>query len=165
MKLGLVYARARNGVIGKQGVLPWHLPEDLAHFREVTMGAPVIMGRRTWESLPPKFRPLPGRRNVVVTRQEGWTAPGAETAHTVEQAVALCEPEAHAWLIGGAELYRHALPLAQIAEVTEIDADFDGDTHAPELGPEWIQLAREQHTAASGLRFAFVTYGRGQAGE
>jgi dihydrofolate reductase len=165
MKLGLVYARARNGVIGKAGVLPWHLPEDLAHFRKVTMGAPVIMGRRTWDSLPPKFRPLPGRRNVVVTRRVGWAAPGAHIAHTLEQAVSLCEPEVHAWLIGGAELYRQAVPLAQVAEVTEIDADFEGDTYAPELGPEWIELAREDHTAANGLHFAFVTYGRGKAGE
>jgi dihydrofolate reductase len=162
MKLGLVYARARNGVIGKDGVLPWHLPEDLAHFRKVTMGAPVIMGRRTWESLPAKFRPLPGRKNIVVTRQAGWTFEGAEVANSVEQAVERCEPEAHAWLIGGAELYRHAVPLAQIAEVTEIDADFEGDTYAPELGPEWRELAREEHTAANGLRFAFVTYGRAE---
>src|SRR5690606_2049330 len=122
MKLGLVYARARNGVIGKDGVLPWHLPEDLAHFRKVTMGAPVIMGRKTWASLPERFRPLPGRRNIVVTRQAGWSAPGAETAHSLEQAVALCEADAHAWVIGGAEIYRQALPLAQVAEVTELDA-------------------------------------------
>jgi dihydrofolate reductase len=164
MKLGLVYARARNGVIGREGTLPWHLPEDLAHFKKVTMGAPVIMGRRTWDSLPPKFRPLPGRRNVVVTRQADWSAPGADVANTLERAVAMCEPAQHAWLIGGAELYRHAVPLAQIAEVTEIDADFEGDTYAPELGPEWTEVAREEHTAASGLRFAFVTYGRGLAG-
>jgi len=160
MKLGLVYARARNGVIGKDGVLPWHLPEDLAHFRRVTLGAPVIMGRKTWDSLPPKFRPLPGRLNVVVTRQPDWQAPGAQVANTLEQALAVCEPAVNAWLIGGAELYRHALPLAQVAEVTEIDADFEGDTYAPELGPEWTQLAREEHTSAQGIRFAFVSYGR-----
>jgi dihydrofolate reductase len=165
MKLGLVYARARNGVIGKDGVLPWHLPEDLAHFRKVTMGAPVIMGRKTWESIPAKFRPLPGRRNVVVTRQAGWSAPGAEVAHTIEQAVAMCEPAAHAWLIGGAELYREAVPLAQIAEVTEIDADFEGDAYAPQLNAEWTELTREEHVAANGLRYAFVTYGRGLASE
>jgi dihydrofolate reductase len=161
MKLGLVYARARNGVIGKEGILPWHLPEDLAHFKKVTMGSPVIMGRKTWESLPPRFRPLPGRRNVVVTRQAGWSAPGADKAHSLEQAVALCEPAQHAWVIGGAEIYRQALPLAQIAEVTEIDADYEGDAYAPQLGPEWIELAREEHTSSGGVRFAFVTYGRG----
>ena len=162
MKLGLVYARARNGVIGKDGVLPWHLPEDLAHFRKVTLGAPVIMGRRTWESLPPKFRPLPGRRNIVVTRQAGWSAAGAEVVHSVEEAVERCEDAPYAWLIGGAELYRHAVPLAEIAEVTEIDADFEGDTYAPELGPEWRPVARQEHTAANGLRFAFVTYRRAE---
>jgi dihydrofolate reductase len=160
MKLGLVFARARNGVIGKGGTLPWHLPEDLAHFRKVTMGAPVIMGRKTWDSLPPKFRPLPGRRNVVVTRQPGWSAPGAHVAGDVAEAVALCGSEPQGWLIGGAELYRHALGLAQLAEVTEIDADFEGDVYAPELGADWVETAREAHTAASGLRFAFVTYVR-----
>ena len=165
MKLGLIYARARNGVIGKDGVLPWHLPEDLAHFKKVTMGAPVIMGRKTWESLPERFRPLPGRRNIVVTRQIGWTAPGAESAHSLEQAVAHCEAEAHVWVIGGAEIFLHALPLAQIVEVTEIDADFEGDTMAPDLGTEWTELARADHVSANGLRFAFVTYGRGMVGE
>lgn len=161
MKIGLIYAQSRNGVIGKGGVLPWHLPEDLAHFKKVTLGAPVIMGRKTWDSLPPKFRPLPGRRNIVVTRQEGWSASGAEKVHSLERAVALCEPAAHAWVIGGAEIFLHALPLAQIVEVTEIDADFEGDTHAPDLGTEWTELAREEHVSASGVRFAFVTYGRG----
>lgn len=165
MKLGLIYARARNGVIGKDGVLPWHLPEDLAHFRKVTMGAPVIMGRKTWESLPERFRPLPGRRNIVVTRQPGWFAPGAETAHSLEHAVAHCESEAHAWVIGGAEIFLHALPLAQIVELTEIDADFEGDTHAPDLGTEWTELTREEHVSSTGVRFAFVTYGRGLVSE
>lgn len=161
MKIGLVYARARNGVIGKDGVLPWHLPEDLAHFKKVTLGAPVIMGRKTWESLPPKFRPLPGRRNIVVTRQAQWSAPGAESVPSLEEAVARCEPAAHAWVIGGADIYRQAVPLAQVAEVTEIDADYEGDAYAPELGLDWTELAREAHVGAGGVRFAFVTYGRG----
>ena len=95
----------------------------------------------------------------------GWTAPGAESAHSLEQAVAHCEAEAHVWVIGGAEIFLHALPLAQIVEVTEIDADFEGDTHAPDLGTEWTELAREEHVAASGVRFAFVTYGRGLVSE
>lgn len=161
MKLGLIYARARNGVIGRDGVLPWHLPEDLAHFKKVTLGAPVIMGRKTWESLPPRFRPLPGRRNIVVTRQAGWSAPGAETADSLEEAIARCESAAHAWVIGGADIYRQAEPLAQVAEVTELDADYEGDAHAPQLGPDWRELARESHVAANGMRFHFVTYGRG----
>ena len=165
MKLGLVYARARNGVIGKDGVLPWHLPEDLARFKKVTMGAPVIMGRRTWESLPPRFRPLPGRRNIVITRQADWSEPGAEKVHSLEHAIALCEPAAHAWVIGGAQVFLHALPLAQIVEVTEIDTDFEGDTHAPDLGSDWVELTREEHVSSGGLRFAFVTYGRGNIGD
>ena len=165
MKLGLIYARARNGVIGKDGVLPWHLPEDLAHFKKVTMGAPVIMGRKTWESLPPRFRPLPGRRNLVVTRQPAWSAAGAETVGSLEEAVARCEPAQHAWVIGGADIYRQAVPLAQIAEVTEIDAEIEGDAYAPELGADWLELAREAHLAANGTPFAFVTYGRGLASE
>lgn len=165
MKLGMIYARARNGVIGKDGVMPWHLPEDLAHFKKVTLGSPVIMGRKTWESLPPRFRPLPGRRNIVVTRQAGWSAPGAETAHSLDEAVARVESAQHAWVIGGGEIYRLAMDRAEIIEVTELDADFEGDTLAPQLGPQWIELEREEHVAGSGMRFAFVTYGRGKASE
>lgn len=165
MKLGLVYARARNGVIGKDGVLPWHLPEDLAHFRKVTLGSPVIMGRRTWDSLPERFRPLPGRANVVVTRQPDWAAPGAVRAGSLAEALAVCEPAVHAWVIGGAEILRAAMPLAQLAEVTEIDADFDGDVQAPALPPDWIELSRSEQVSGSGLRFAFVTYGRGVVSE
>lgn len=163
MKLGMVYARARNGVIGKDGVMPWHLPEDLAHFKRLTLGCPVIMGRKTWESLPPKFRPLPGRRNIVVTRNGDWSAAGAETADSLEQAIARVEDVSHAWVIGGAQIYRQALPRAEVVEVTEIDADFDGDAHAPELGAEWTELERHAHVAASGVGYAFVTYGRGLA--
>ncbi|MBA2963939.1 MULTISPECIES: dihydrofolate reductase [Ramlibacter] len=156
--LGLIYARAANGVIGRDGGLPWHLPEDLAHFKAVTLGAPVIMGRKTWDSLPPKFRPLPGRRNIVVTRQADWTAGGAERAASLEQAVALCHDVPRAWVIGGAELYAQAEPLAQVAEVTEIDQAFDGDARAPTLGPGWREVSRARHVAASGLAYSFVTY-------
>ena len=90
MKLHLIFARAANGTIGKDGVMPWHLPEDLAHFKRTTMGCPVIMGRKTWQSLPPRFRPLPGRTNVVVTRQRDWQAEGAKVAHSLPEALALC---------------------------------------------------------------------------
>lgn len=158
MKLGLIFARARNGVIGRDGGLPWHLPEDLAHFKRVTMGCPVIMGRRTWDSLPERFRPLPGRTNIVVTRQGDWHAAGAARAASLEDAVALCAGQPRGWVIGGAQLYACALPLADLAEVTEIDADFDGDVHAPVLGTHWRELAREPHRSAQGLPFAFVTY-------
>jgi dihydrofolate reductase len=158
MKIGLVYARAANGVIGKAGVLPWHLPEDLAHFRQVTMGAPVVMGRKTWESLPPRFRPLPGRRNIVVTRQHGWQAPGAELVHSLPEALALCASEPHVWVIGGAEIFAQAMPLAHVLEVTEIDRDFEGDVTMPEPGAPWVEAGRARHRSAAGFDYSFVTY-------
>ncbi len=158
MELGLIFARSRNGVIGKAGALPWHLPEDLAHFKRLTAGCPVIMGRKTWDSLPPRFRPLPGRTNIVVTRQCEWQAPGATRATSLPEAVALCAGQARAWVIGGAEIYDQALPLAQTAEVTEIEADFEGDAFAPRLGPQWREVARERQRSATGLAFSFVTY-------
>lgn len=158
MRLGLIYARSRNGAIGRDGVMPWHLAEDLAHFKRTTLGCPVIMGRKTWESLPPKFRPLPGRRNIVITRQEGWQAEGAGRAASLDEALRLCADAPQAWVTGGAEIYALALPLADSVVVTEIDADVEGDTHAPELGPQWREASREQHRSADGLSFAFVTY-------
>jgi dihydrofolate reductase len=164
MKLGLIYARARNGVIGKDGALPWHLPEDLAHFKRLTMGRPVIMGRKTWDSLPPKFRPLPGRANIVITRDVEWTAAGAERAASLPQALALCTHHPQAWVIGGAQIYAQALSLADTVEITEIDADFEGDAFAPELGEPWQQIAREPHVSAGGLHYSFVTYQNTQRG-
>ena len=158
MKLHLIYARAANGVIGKDGTLPWHLPEDLAHFKRKTSGLPVIMGRKTWDSLPPRFRPLPGPTNIVVTRQAQWSADGALRAGSLAEAMALCGEAADAWLIGGAELYAQGLPLASSAEVTEIAAAFDGDAHAPVLGPHWVERSREQHTSSNGLGYSFVSY-------
>ena len=158
MKLHLIFARAANGVIGVNNALPWHLPEDLAHFKRTTLGCPVIMGRKTWDSLPPKFRPLPGRLNIVVTRQPGWHADGARRAGSIEEAMAQCPPDSDAWVIGGAEIYAQALPRASSAVVTEIARDFEGDAHAPTFGPGWVETARESHVSASGLPFAFVTY-------
>ncbi len=158
MRLGLVYARARNGVIGKGGVMPWHLPEDLAHFRQVTMGAPVVMGRKTWESLPPRVRPLLGRRNVVVTRNAAWSAAGAERADSLDGALALVAAEPHVWVIGGGEIFAQALPRADVVELTEIDRDFEGDTQAPALGPGWMEARRERHHSAAGFDYSFVTY-------
>ena len=154
----LIFARASNGVIGRDGRLPWHLPEDLAHFKRTTLGCPVIMGRKTWDSLPPKFRPLPGRLNIVVTRQPHWQTEGAVRAGSLAEALAACADNADAWVIGGAEIYAQALPLARSAVVTEIDADFDGDAFAPEFGPAWVETRREPHTSATGLSFSFVTY-------
>ena len=160
MKLHLIYARAANGVIGAGGTLPWHLPEDLAHFKRLTMGCPVIMGRKTWDSLPPRFRPLPGRLNIVVTRQADWQAAGVLRAGSLAEATALCPPGAPVWVIGGAQIYAQALPLATRAVITEIDADFEGDAHAPALGDGWTPVAREAHTSSPGLAFSFVTYQR-----
>ena len=158
MKLHLIFARAANGVIGNNNTLPWHLPEDMAHFKRSTLGCPVIMGRKTWDSLPPKFRPLPGRLNVVVTRQADWRAEGALCAHSLTEAMALCPAEGDAWVIGGAELFAQALPLATTAVVTEIDAIYEGDAFAPQFGPQWIETARERQVSATGLNFSFVTY-------
>ena len=162
MQLKLIFARASNGVIGQHNALPWHLPEDLAHFRRCTLGCPIIMGRRTWESLPPRFRPLPGRLNLVLTRQAGWQASAAQVAHSIPQACALCPPDSVAWVIGGAELYAQALPLACQAVVTEIEAAFDGDAFAPQFGPEWLEVSREPHVSGTGLPFSFVTYQKTQ---
>jgi dihydrofolate reductase len=160
MGLKLIFARARNGVIGRDNTLPWHLPEDLAHFKQTTLGQPVIMGRKTWESLPPKFRPLPGRINIVVTRQSAWHAEGAQVAHTIAQAVALCPRSTAAWVIGGAEVYAQAMPHADTAVVTEIDADFEGDAFAPTFDSSWHETSRVSGLAANGLRYHFVTLHR-----
>jgi dihydrofolate reductase len=171
MQLHLIFARARNGVIGNQGALPWHLPEDMAHFKRTTMGCPVIMGRKTWDSLPARFRPLPGRLNIVVTRQPDWHADGAVRASSVAQALELCSPDGDAgppsgetgadvWVIGGAEIYAQALPLASSAIVTEIDADFAGDAYAPQFGPEWHKTQGTPEVSSNGLKFSFNTYRR-----
>jgi dihydrofolate reductase len=160
MQLKLIFARARNGVIGQRNSLPWHLPEDLAHFKRSTLGCPVIMGRKTWDSLPARFRPLPGRLNIVVTRQHGWQAEGALVAQSIEQACALCPRDSTAWVIGGAEMYALALPLATEALVTEIDAEFEGDAYAPHLGHAWHEITREPHQSATGLPYALLTYRR-----
>lgn len=159
-RLHLILARAANGVIGRDNQLPWHLPEDLAHFKRTTLGCPVIMGRKTWDSLPPRFRPLPGRANIVVTRDAQWRAEGAQRAGSLQEALALSPAGSDVWVIGGAQIYAAALPLASTAVVTEIAQDFEGDAHAPVFGPEWRETARESHTSASGLPFAFVTYKR-----
>jgi dihydrofolate reductase len=160
MKLNLIFARAANGVIGINNTLPWHLPEDLAHFKRTTLGCPVIMGRKTWDSLPPKFRPLPGRLNVVVTRQTHWQAEGALRAHSLTEACDLCPADSDAWVIGGADIYAQALPLASTAVVTEIDAAYEGDAFAPQFDPQWREIARERHVSSNGLTFSFVTYRR-----
>ena len=161
MKVSLVAAVARNGVIGRAGGLPWQIPEDLGRFRELTTGHAVVMGRRTWDSLPERFRPLPGRRNVVVTRNEAWREPGAERAASLENALELLGGEERVFVIGGGELYIEALPLADELQLTEVDADVDGDTHFPGWDrEEFSEESREAGVSASGLPYAFVTYRR-----
>lgn len=143
--------------------MPWHLPEDLAHFQECTHGHAVVMGRRTWESLPPAFRPLPGRFNVVVTSHE---APrGAASANSIAGALELIEeqePSSDVWIIGGAGLFAEAARIAREAVVTEIDLVTEGDTFAPTLDPaQWtVASASEQKTSRNGLAYRFVTYTR-----
>ncbi len=165
MLISLIYARARNGVIGRDNGMPWHLPEDMAHFKRCTSGHPVVMGRKTWDSLPPRFRPLPGRTNIVVTRQADWQAAGALVVASVEQAFDACAAlrpvPAEVWVTGGAQIYLAAMPLAQRVLVTEIERDVEGDVVMPPLDPAvWEPVQREPHTAVDGTPFAFVTYTR-----
>ena len=158
MELKLIYARSRNGVIGRDGQLPWHLPADLAHFKQTTLGQAVVMGRKTWDSLPERFRPLPGRTNIVITRQKDWQAKGALVAHSLAQAMALCPEPGPLWVIGGAEVYAQALPLASTVVVTEIDMEAQGDAHAPPMGAEWKETSRQFHAGEGGLSYSFVHY-------
>ena len=151
----LVVAVATNGVIGKDGALPWHLPADLRHFKALTTGKPMIMGRKTFESLPGL---LPGRRHIVLTRDAGWAEGGAEVAHSPEEAIALANAP-HIAVIGGAEIYRQFLPHADRIEWTEVAAEPDGDTCFPAFDRgEWAETAREEHPAdGRSPGFAFVT--------
>lgn len=157
-RIGLIWAQARDGVIGLGGQMPWHLPEDLAHFRAVTTGCRVVMGRRTWESIPARFRPLPDRENVVVTRDASWTAAGAIVAHSIESALEHSEP---IWVMGGGEIYAQAIAHASTLEVTEIDLEVAGDTRAPAIPAGFgAGEAGPWQTAAGGIRYRFVRYER-----
>jgi dihydrofolate reductase len=157
-RIYLVAAVAANGIIGANGKLPWHLPEDLKHFKRLTLGHPVIMGRRTWESLPGA---LPGRENIVVSRQQGFAAPGAAVAGSLDAALALCAGESVAFVIGGERLFAEALPAASGLVMTEIRRDYEGDARFPEYDrSKWRETQREAHTAADGMRFDFVLYER-----
>ncbi|GAA2174623.1 dihydrofolate reductase [Agrococcus versicolor] len=166
-RIGLIWAEARDHVIGAAGGMPWRLPEDMRRFRRITLGSPVVMGRRTWESFGTPPRALPGRTNVVVTRDAAYVAEGAtvvaslETAIDVARIVAEEDAAETIWIIGGGEVYRQALASADAIERTEIDADLDGDTTAPELGPEWATSLLDPedgwHESADGLRYRFRT--------
>jgi dihydrofolate reductase len=142
--ISFVVAVSRNGVIGREGGLPWHISSDLKRFKEITMGKPLIMGRKTWDSLPRK--PLPGRRNIVITRQPGFAADGAEVAATAEEALRLAGDAPEIAVIGGGEVYRLFWPVVDRLYLTEVDLDVTGDTHFPDPDPgEWREVARELH--------------------
>jgi dihydrofolate reductase len=161
VKLSLIAAVARNGAIGRDNDLLWKESADQKHFVATTRGHAVIMGRRTWESLPPRFRPLPGRRNIVVTRNAGFDAPGAETTDSLDAALQRLAGEAQVFVIGGAQLYARALPLVDEMVLTEIDADLGGDVHFPTWDRQsFVETSREGHVGTDGTRFAFVTYRR-----
>ncbi|WP_086832076.1 dihydrofolate reductase [Streptomyces sp. NRRL B-24572] len=176
--IGLIWAQTPDGVIGVDNTIPWRLPEDMAHFKATTLGHPVIMGRKTWDSLPARFRPLVGRRNIVVTRDAQWTAEGAERAGSVEAALALAagstgaagdpaagapEPAAEvlAWVMGGGEIYRATLPHARTLSVTEVDTPVVGDTYAPSLDADW-RIAEDTgwRDSTTGLRYRIRRYTR-----
>ena len=155
--VGLIWAEAAGGVIGAEGGMPWYVPEDLAHFKETTQGAPVVMGRKTWDSLPERFRPLPGRDNIVVTRQQDWTAEGARRAATVSEGVRGREK---VWIIGGAEIFRQVIADAVRLEVTELDLEVDGDTFAPPKTGWRVVDEGEWQTSRTGVRYRFLRYER-----
>ena len=159
MSVGLIWAQSTSGVIGRANGIPWRLPEDQARFKALTMGRTVVMGRLTWESLPSKVRPLPGRRNVVVTRQDDFMAGGATVVGSLEEAVT----DEDVWVIGGAQIYALALPLATNCEVTEVDVTLrreDDDAVAPVLDEAWVGTEGEWLTSSSGLRYRFSSYVR-----
>lgn len=157
-RLSLIAAMARNRVIGRDNTLPWHLPEDLRHFKATTLGKPVIMGRKTWESLG---RPLPGRRNIIVSRNADYVPAGGERVDSLESAIAICGDAEEAFVIGGAEIYRQALPLAGRIYLTEIGQKVEGDASFPEIpAAEWQETSRETHVSAEGLGYAFVVFDR-----
>jgi dihydrofolate reductase len=155
--IGVEWAQAANGVIGRDNTIPWRLPEDMVHFRELTSGSTVVMGRRTWDSLPARFRPLPERRNVVLTRDRTWSAGGAEVAHDLAPALA---GDGDVWVIGGAQIYAAALPHADVVVVTELADEFAGDTFAPTIDASWVAIAGEWQQSTTGLRYRFVSYTR-----
>ncbi|TNE65577.1 MAG: dihydrofolate reductase [Alphaproteobacteria bacterium] len=158
MALILVVAMAENRAIGKDGGLPWHLPADLKHFKAVTMGRPILMGRKTYDSIG---RPLPGRRNIVITRNAGWSADGVEVAQSLDAAIAMAG-EGDVMIVGGGQIYAEALPRADRLEITEVALKVDGDAFFPPVDKSvWHEVARDSHPVEDGKpAYAFVTYDR-----
>lgn len=159
-RVSLVLARADNGVIGANNAIPWRIADDMKRFKAITMGKPIIMGRKTWDSFPKK--PLPGRTNIVITRDVNWRADGAVVARSLDDALAKARSEQSGEIavIGGAEIYRLALPHAHRVHLTEVHGDFTGDVTMPPFGPEWRETAREDHATPDGLRYSYVTLER-----
>ncbi|MVU82892.1 dihydrofolate reductase [Nocardia sp. ET3-3] len=157
--IGLIWAQTPKGIIGRDNAIPWRVPEDMTHFKDVTWGHPVVMGRKTWDSLPPRFRPLEGRRNIVVTRQADWSAEGAERAGSLAEALEMTGDRS-VWIAGGGEIYRAAMPFATELMVTEVEADVDGDTLAPVIDPEWQADEDDWRESSKGLRYRFRRYTR-----
>jgi dihydrofolate reductase len=157
--VSLVVAMADNGVIGKEGALPWRIPEDMRHFKALTIGKPCIMGRKTWDSLPKK--PLPGRENIVVTRDRMFCAEGAMVTHSLDDAFARAANAAEICVIGGVEIYKTAFPRATRIHLTEVHGTFEGDAALPPFGKAaWHEVSREDHATADGLRYSYVTLER-----
>lgn len=169
MTLGMIWAQAQGGVIGEAGDMPWRLPEDMQRFKAITMGHPVVMGRRTWESFPQAFRPLPGRDNIVITSDRGYTAPGATIVRDLDEALEAARAiDDEVWIVGGGRVYREAMRLADRLEVTDIDLGATGDTTAPEPDASWHEVARDPsegwHVSRTGLRYAYRTLERSLPG-
>jgi dihydrofolate reductase len=159
--VSLVLAMASNGVIGANNKIPWRIPDDMKRFKSITMGRPIVMGRKTWDSLPHK--PLPGRSNIVITRHTNWKADGAAVAHSLNDAIALAEHESPSEIavIGGAEIYKAALPRATLVHLTQVHRDFDGDVRMPPFdSSQWRETSRENGETEDGLRYSYVTLTR-----
>jgi dihydrofolate reductase len=161
-QLNLIVACAQNRVIGMKGAMPWHIPAELQHFKRLTLGCPVVMGRKTWDSILQSLgKPLPGRQSVVITHNPEWQASGATVVHDLPQAVAACGAAPLAWVIGGAQIYAQALPFVTECHVTEIQANFEGDAWFTELDSmRWHEVARSKHPAQAPSELAYdtVTY-------
>jgi dihydrofolate reductase len=159
MKLSLIVAADRNNLIGRDNQLPWHLPADLAFFKRTTMGAPMLMGRKTWESIG---RPLPGRTSIVITRDPHYRTEGAIVVHSIEEALRAAGDAPELFVIGGAKLFEDTLPVADRIHLTRINHEFEGDTWFPEIGPEWREVSREEHGPddKNPYPYAFITLER-----
>jgi dihydrofolate reductase len=172
--VGMIWAQTNQGIIGADGGMPWHLPEDMAHFKRVTEGHPVVMGRKTWDSFPDKFRPLPGRTNIVITRQQGWgstpEAGGAVVFASVEEALVegqFSPGGDEVWVIGGGQIFGQAIDDCNVAVITVINSDVPGDTQAPALGAEWTFRGATPkegwHTAKNGTEYRFTLWAKGDS--